>query len=580
MNPERASSSSHGPHNEANNPVVAQDPEGLEAAIAQPIALELAPAAAMSSAPGAGEGPSEKRVKKRGRPNQKLVEVKTDLTSWLCNRVLSLSRDHMERKLGREDLWTEFLATIVDEAKHLGTDKIRAAKPDMSDSKIHEWVHGNIDRVLGNMKAELADSHRSPRYRESLKDSAEIWTELWNARKARKDAPPPHIMKRALAAQMRAKRQGETQREWEERKLADAKTQWIAWVDNSNLVNKTAIGGGSYGRVFKCQILGSSFLRDQPYVVKYMRVDDGTLKADDRARHLDNCMRELSMQVKHGALIRCIGTTSGGEGGIRRNGLIQPYWNYGSVADLLLRHGDNAFAEHTRRRMGAKVPRPEVDTQKLERRLRMELLVAENLGSLVATFLSGLIKLHEEGLVHMDLHAGNVLLHVDETETKVYIGICDWGECRHIGESVMVKMPAFRKLPDGAHKQRIERERLARPWIHQELFWGGDEKGFTKAQTDFDAYGVVYILWFLAEWGLRVAKRTDIEDVVIRQTISTFSNFLHMRMQFPKTEPDKHRLDLAKFLDMLQRLHNCSATKCQRNYVEMDTIPQLDRDED
>jgi hypothetical protein len=314
--------------------------------------------------------------------------------------------------------------------------------------------------------------------------------------------------------------------------------------------------------------------------VKYMRVDDGTLKADDRARHLDNCMRELSMQVKHGALIRCIGTTTGGEGGIRRNGLIQPYWNYGSVADLLLRHGNNAFVDHTRRRMGAKVPGPEVDPQKLERRLRMELLVAENLGSLVATFLSGLIKLHEEGLIHMDLHAGNVLLHVDEMETKVYIGICNWGECRHIGESVMVKMPAFRKLPDGAHKQRIERERLARPWIHQELFWGGDEKGFTKSQTDFDAYGAVFILWFLAEWGLRVAKRTDIEDVVTRQTISTFSNFLHMRMQFPKTEPDKHRLDLAKFLDMLQRLHNCSATKCQRNYVEMDTIPQLDRDED
>jgi hypothetical protein len=118
MDLEAAIASSHRPRNEANNPVVAQDPMGLEAAIAQATALELAPAAAMSSAPAAGEGPSEKRVKKRGRPNEKLVDVKTDLTSWLCTRVLSMSRDHMERKLGREDLWTEFLATIVDEAKH------------------------------------------------------------------------------------------------------------------------------------------------------------------------------------------------------------------------------------------------------------------------------------------------------------------------------------------------------------------------------------------------------------------------------------------------------------------------------
>ena len=185
--------------------------------------------------------------------------------------------------------------------------------------------------------------------------------------------------------------------------------------DRSTIQIGERLGGGEYGTVYKASLEGTcwpaSYL-GREVVVKVFKADSVGGRGS----------RTLSAQIlnevvlgcnKHRSLVQCLGFTQS-----------PPFWalfeecNRGSLEDALRAPSMQGGAP------------------------RLIDVVREQGLSLVVDLVDGMAHLHEKGLLHCDLHGGNVLLH--EVCGKLSIRIADFGQSSRILDRKYAEPVRFR----------------------------------------------------------------------------------------------------------------------------------------
>ena len=140
----------------------------------------------------------------------------------------------------------------------------------------------------------------------------------------------------------------------------------------------------------------------------------------DLAR-VDHNNESLAVRIPHPGVIRFVAIHHKDYEGYMH------WWNGGTLREMLRRDreaGDNLFIHYT---FGL----GEEDDLLQGMRLR---LFRSKRTELAWALLNIMNEVHKTGNLHNDLSPDNILLHFPQDESKIYIGVCDWGLTSKIGE--------------------------------------------------------------------------------------------------------------------------------------------------
>ncbi|MCO5548626.1 hypothetical protein L7F22_002086 [Adiantum nelumboides] len=168
--------------------------------------------------------------------------------------------------------------------------------------------------------------------------------------------------------------------------------------------------------------------------------------------------------------------------------------------------------------------------------------------SLIHAMVNTMAFTHYKGVLHCDLHPGNVVLDFTK-DNQPHIGIIDWGLALRMGNEIRVSHP-HRKDHD------------FRPWFALELLGANDEDVYKKGVDVYAlSWMILQICTFYEEFSS--LHETSWDDIDVASQIQHI--FFIMQADYFCFSERKSLIDLDK---KLHRMH-LDPSKCLRPLIEM-----------